>query len=305
MFSRSTTFILSMMFAIFWIDSKAALSGSDTMSDAERKEIIEAAVKNPDSPTALANYLATLEKDGDHHYFIEGDLRLTKVEIVEYLDGLKDPDTRPRSEELIVAHDPTTGEMSYWKDKASRRISFTIDYESFEGYGGQSTAETVLDDLMAAAHWWENACRECGIDFVFVDPKDAGASFKDVIFVLQYRHLISSKIARAFFPYQYLSKMKPQKVEVFPKYFTSSFNRVGVLRHELGHVLGYRHEHISNIHGCKSEGGKTTAITPYDSKSAMHYLCGGSGSKELKLSSEDIKGHKCLYLKGGVKCSQK
>lgn len=77
-----------------------------------------------------------------------------------------------------------------------------------------------------------------------------------------------------------------------------SFDKTGVLRHELGHVLGYRHEHIGNVPGCNTEGVSWERLTPYTPNSVMHYFCGGAGSFDLSLRDLDKAGHRCLYLTG-------
>ena len=44
-------------------------------------------------------------------------------------------------------------------------------------------------------------------------------------------------------------------------------------RHELGHILGFRHEHIrSEANSSCDEGGAFRAVTDYDQASVMHYL---------------------------------
>jgi hypothetical protein len=73
-----------------------------------------------------------------------------------------------------------------------------------------------------------------------------------------------------------------------------------VLRHELGHVLGFRHEHIRDEAplGCPEDdiGTKQTSnLTPFDRYSVMHYLCGGAGSKELNITDFDRRGARSLY----------
>ncbi|WP_199233893.1 M57 family metalloprotease, partial [Pedobacter sp. HMWF019] len=107
-------------------------------------------------------------------------------------------------------------------------------------------------------------------------------------------------IANAFFPND-----PPYKRKLFidPRFFTMQESKAGVLRHELGHVLGFRHEHIwSAAESCKGEGiidGYLGARqqTAYDCYSAMHYPCGGCGTLEMKLTQSDIAGAQKIYGK--------
>ena len=97
-------------------------------------------------------------------------------------------------------------------------------------------------------------------------------------------------IASAFFPNDPVER---RRADIDPSYYTTSFDKVGVLRHELGHVLGFRHEHIRNEAPpvCPNEPlWDTKVLTKYDPKSVMHYFCGGVGSNALKISELDRKG---------------
>ena len=66
----------------------------------------------------------------------------------------------------------------------------------------------------------------------------------------------------------------------------------GVLRHELGHVLGLRHEHIRFPGTSCSENSSWRAVTAYDSSSMMHYpWCpGGTNNGDLRVTSDDATG---------------
>ena len=74
----------------------------------------------------------------------------------------------------------------------------------------------------------------------------------------------------------------------------------GVLRHELGHVLGFRHEHTRpEANGVCLERPEWRALTPYDPRSVMHYnawsRCGGANEGDYLLTSFDIAGARSLY----------
>jgi hypothetical protein len=104
-------------------------------------------------------------------------------------------------------------------------------------------------------------------------------------------------IASAFFPNDPKNR---RRVLIDPSYFDPnlSFDAVGVLRHELGHVLGFRHEHIRSQAppSCPDETlNDTLDLTQYDPQSVMHYFCGGVGSKELAITETDRIGAQVVY----------
>lgn len=71
----------------------------------------------------------------------------------------------------------------------------------------------------------------------------------------------------------------------------------GVLRHELGHVLGLRHEHIRYPGTSCTENTHWRAVTQDDSNSMMHYRhCLGSTSYgDLVMTATDAAGLRQLY----------
>lgn len=65
--------------------------------------------------------------------------------------------------------------------------------------------------------------------------------------------------------------------------------------HELGHVLGFRHEHNRPEAGTCFEDDNWVPLTPYDSRSIMHYPhCNGS-SEDMEFSELDRKGVQLAY----------
>jgi hypothetical protein len=70
----------------------------------------------------------------------------------------------------------------------------------------------------------------------------------------------------------------------------------GVLRHELGHVLGLRHEHTRLRSNRCYEDANWRAVTPYDVRSVMHYpQCAGVEGRDLTLTALDQQGIRLLY----------
>jgi hypothetical protein len=131
-------------------------------------------------------------------------------------------------------------------------------------------------------------------------PDEAGdepVNAEQPIFTVELVNTGGRLIAAAFFPND---PPKERRVIIDPVFYSDNlgFNPIGVLRHELGHVLGFRHEHIRSGAPavCPNEPlVNTINLTDYDPSSVMHYFCGGVGDKELRITDIDRQGSQLLY----------
>jgi hypothetical protein len=267
-----------------------ASSGEKEVADAYQK-----AISAPDDPGMLDDFLRTLPVVTDNeggalrtYYVFEGDLLQTRAQIQAALRNRSQAPVSAGvlSGELLV--NMANGQPTIWA-KNERKLTYAIDRDSF---GSSARYSEVMQNMVKATKDWETACVPCGIAFEYKSELDTGTNFSAVTFVVRFKPDETSFIAASFFPNDPPFR---RVLVVAPSYFTTNVDHVGVFRHELGHVLGYRHEHIQGIAGCFSEGGEWRPLTPYDPHSAMHYMCGGGGTLKLDLTAMDVAGHTKAY----------
>jgi hypothetical protein len=158
----------------------------------------------------------------------------------------------------------------------------------------QEWYEEIVTNMQLATQAWEAIC---GVRFEYMSEFDASNSVRPegVLFPVRYIGAGGAFIAAAFFPNDPVNR---RRVLIDPSYFTTTFDHVGVLRHELGHVIGFRHEHIRSGAPAVCPHEDTTGtinLTNYDPKSVMHYFCGNVGSRKLEITQVDTMGAQKLY----------
>jgi len=270
-------------------NAEAADAQSQTLS------IYRKAIKSPFDANAVAAFEKALPHAGDY-YVIEGDILVTKDELEEYLTRLVPSTVHDKSRELLVNTRPD-GSLDYYRDPNQRTLSYSIDRRSFPTL---QQYQIVVTTMSEATKSWVDACPECRISFQYNAAYDSDADITKSNFVVRYFDSHGAYVAASFFP---SDPPMRRYLNVDPGYFTSPFDKIGVFRHELGHILGYRHEHIRDIPGCAYEDSSWKPLTSYDPHSVMHYFCGGGGSFSLELTAIDIQGHRKLYAPESVRTS--
>lgn len=269
----------------------ALFFGVSAMASDLTREDIEAAISAPTFNAAFKPFLGKLpqiviaEQGNAIYYIVEGDLLLDEEGVQSYLMTLRRGQVPARDGELLVL--TQKGKKVIWP-KGERNLTYAVDRDSFPN---RAQYQVVVDNMRAAAQDWM-FCQECAISFVHKPDLDHEPNTGKVTFIVRYSANVGGSFAVGFFP---LAPPTLRYVYVTPAYFTTDYDRVGILRHELGHVLGYQHEQAVGVPGCAREGNNWQEASPYNPRSVMHYLCGGGGTKRLILQDSDKIGHRATY----------
>lgn len=229
---------------------------------------------------SYANIDAFMEKNviaGENGYLVEGCILFDSMEDVEeyyndtYTEG---------SKSSIHIHN---GQYDKWNNTDKLNLTYKVT-----GFG--SNQSYMVSALQTATDAWE-----AGINIDFTDVTSTGGSALMTIrpATSYEEQQMQGVAAMAFFPYSSAKK----EVAFFTGFFKMNMTqRMYVVKHEMGHTLGLRHEHIwRNNQQVEETDARAQLLTAHDTASIMYYDTkpGYTGNKDL--SHLDKEGVKILY----------
>ncbi|MDO7868022.1 M57 family metalloprotease [Nocardioides jiangxiensis] len=246
-----------------------AIAGTAYAADVPSWQQFEAATYTDPTGVRVVNGDEAMATTGDLHKFYD---ELTSTPKKGLDDG------------LIV--NTVNGADDKWSASQVGNLTYCVS----DKFGADKAG--IVAAMNGGAALWESA--SSAIDFVYVPSQDASCTTRNTSVLFSVEPVQTSQyIARSFFP---STPKRSRNVLVDDSIWSSgSWTPSNILGHELGHVLGFRHEHTRPEAGTCFEDNNWRPLTPYDSVSIMHYPQCNGGSTNLQFSSLDAQGVAALY----------
>ena len=245
--------------------------------------LVGCAAEDPDTSTnrdipTFDEFVAETHQMKDGTYIVNGDEPIETLEQLEafywevYSGG-----------ELIVNR--TGGQDDKWPAATASNLTYCVSTK----FGNRHAA--VRDAVAAGAARWESAS---SVDFVYLSAHDGSCTTRNNAVVFSVEPTKDPGLyARAFFPST--SDRKRNVLINATNTFNGDYVPANILAHELGHALGFRHEHTRPEAGTCFEDNNWRPLTPYDENSIMHYPWCNGGNGALTWSNMDAQGVSALY----------
>ncbi|HEU5454128.1 MAG TPA: hypothetical protein VFU85_00430 [Nocardioides sp.] len=233
-------------------------------------------------------FQASTFRDVDGQYIVNGDEPLAGTDALRsYYQGMVGTaPTKINPAGLVV--NTVRGADDKWSRAKVGRLTYCVSNK----FGSRKAA--VVRAATQGAALWERA--SSAVDYVRVSSAEANCTTRNTRVVFSIEPTRSQAfIARAFFP---SSPDVRRNIKVNPVSLltTPDWPPGNILGHELGHTLGFRHEHTRPEAGVLCfENLSWRPLTDYDSASIMHYpQCNGT-SLDLSFTATDAEGVQALY----------
>ena len=176
-----------------------------------------------------------------------------------------------------------------WDATQKKQLTYCVS----NNFGARK--QIVVDAMRnAAENGWE---KFADVDFVYVPAQDGNCTAANNNVLFDVNPITGADYtARAFFPGD-ARQLRNVIIDQTAFQLQGQVTLTNVIAHELGHVLGFRHEHTRPEAGAAQcyEDNQFRALTPYDSASVMHYpQCNGT-SATLAFTQRDQQGVALVY----------
>ena len=235
---------------------------------------------------SFQEFKASTYRDLDGQFIVNGDEPVANTGALKsYYQGMVGPALK------IIANGLVVNTVGNQDDRWSQARVGNLTYCVSNKFGNRKAAVVAAANRGTAL--WEGA--SSAIDYVRVRSAEASCTARNRRVVFSVEPTRSQAfIARAFFPSS-PDAQRNIKVNAVSLLNTPGWSPGNIMGHELGHTLGFRHEHTRPEAGVCFEDANWRPLTDYDSASIMHYpQCNGT-SLDLSFTDTDAEGVVALY----------
>ncbi len=247
-----------------------------------------------DDTLTFEEFEAQAYRDPDTgRYVVNGDVAVEDIdglwrEYEDYLRSVEDADGDGigRSQRPAIVN-VVNGQWDRWSAAQAQNLTYCVSKKAFG-----TRYSTVVNAMDSATGAWEAAGR---LNFVHEVAADDNCTARTNVTFHVTQVCRGRFLASAFFP-SYARRSRLVEIDCTSFGNITPWTLTGVLRHELGHTIGLRHEHTRPEAGACFENNAWAPLTAYDSRSVMHYpQCNGTNDGDLTLTSSDRAGAATLY----------
>ena len=258
-------------------------------------DVVPPEAEAPDPFPSFEEFRARTHPDSEGRFVVDGDIAVYSEQgLREFYQRILDNhlDAVAARDGLGVAREHLlVNQVSGVDDLQSRADRFDITYCVSASFGSNFNA--VVDGLAAATRSWSDIL---GVRYRYVSMSvcDNAAA---VDFDVRPAPGLVIYNANAFYPHD---PRNIRELLIADSAFTTTEggrDLQGILRHELGHTLGFRHEHLLVLPTCTDEvASDLRVVTDYDVNSVMHYVqCRPTKTGGYRQSYLDYRGGNLLY----------
>ncbi len=225
-------------------------------------------------------------------FIVNGDTPISSEKLLkEFFEKFKDCNTAPVSSKPIeLTIFSLNGVDITWNNLDKTNLSYCVSTR----FG--SNHSQVVQSMLAATSAWEKVAN---VKFIYTPDQNGNCTSSNpiVLFDVNPVNVGGEYLARAFFPNDIrVARNVLIDNSAFQLNPGDKLTLTGILRHELGHTLGFRHEHTRPEAGACFEDNNFRPEGDYDAFSVMHYpQCNGKGDWSLNLTELDKQGAACIY----------
>jgi hypothetical protein len=244
-----------------------------------------AAATDGDVPS-YQEFKADTYVDTDGQYVVNGDEPVrTEGDLKKFYSSMVGTKAGKSTDDGLVVN-TVSGRDDKWAASTAANLTYCVSTK----FGTRHAS--VVSAMATGAGLWEAATTK--INFVYVPAQNSSCNTRNSNVLFSVEPVSTTQyIARAFFPSY---PKRSRNVLIDDSIWTSGTWEPGdILAHELGHTLGFRHEHTRPEAGTCFEDNNWRPLTPYDSKSIMHYPQCNGGSSDLEFQASDAAGARALY----------